>query len=167
MRKRQSIPEKKIQIVIVDDSVKYRAILRSLLEGHARLDIIGEAVNGIEALELIWEKRPDVVVMEYEMPLMDGTTALQHLMIHIPTPTILFSRLTREGSARSFDAIKNGAVDFIGNEKLAELGTNKILSDEFVERVIRAAGVVVKPLEPFLPSLKKKKKKSYKNHSFL
>ncbi len=151
-------PEKKIRAVIVDDSIKYRAVLRVILSSNPLIEIIGEAVNGIEALEVIWELKPDVIVMECEMPIMDGMTALQHLMIHIPTPTILFSRLTQGRSVRGFDALKNGAVDFIGNDILAEIGGSTVLTREFTKRIINASCLQVQSVEPVFPVIASRKK---------
>lgn len=146
--------EHKIKVVIADDSIRYRTILRKLLEGHPQIEVVGEAVNGIKALELIWEILPDVILMDLEMPLMDGMTALQHLMIHIPTPTIMFSRLTREGTARCFDALKNGAVDFFSKDSLRYNASEKDVKRLLSERVICAANVFVKAVEPVFPQRK-------------
>ena len=104
-----------IRVIIVNDSIWYRTTLKELLETHESISVVGEAVNGIEALELILKLKPDVILMDLEMPLMDGMTALQHLMIHIPTPTLMFSRLTREGTARCFDALKGIFVAWVAS----------------------------------------------------
>ncbi len=154
----KKVAQSKIRTVIVDDSIKYLAVLRVILSSNPLIEIVGEAVNGIEALEVIWEVKPDVIVMECEMPIMDGMTALQHLMIHIPTPTILFSRLTQEGSVRGFDALKNGAVDFIGNDKLAEIGCSTVLTREFTRRIINASHLYVHSIEPIFPVIGSRKK---------
>lgn len=146
--------ERKIKVVIADDSIRYRAILKQLLEGHPQIEIVGEAVNGINALELIWDILPDVILMDLEMPIMDGMTALQHLMIHVPTPTIMFSRLTQEGTARCFDALKNGAVDFFSKDSLRFTSSEKDVRKLLAERVICAANVYVKAVEPVFPQRK-------------
>ena len=146
--------ERKIKVVIADDSIRYRTILRQLLEGHPRIEVVGEAVNGIKALELIWDILPDVILMDLEMPIMDGMTALQHLMIHVPTPTIMFSRLTQEGTARCFDALKNGAVDFFSKDSLRFNTSDKDVRRLLSERVICAANVFVKAVEPVFPQRK-------------
>ena len=104
---------KQITLLLVDDSLVFRRVLRDIFDRTNSVKIIGEATNGIEALDMVLKLNPDVIIMDMEMPLMDGMTSLQHLMIHKPTPTIMFSSLTKEGTARSFDAIKNGAVDFV------------------------------------------------------
>jgi len=102
-----------IGILIVDDSLVFRRFLREVCALSPRLHVIGEGRNGIEALDLVLKLKPDVVLMDMEMPVMDGMTALQHLMIHRPTPVLMFSSLSDEGTARAFDALKSGAVDFV------------------------------------------------------
>ncbi|MDR3088598.1 MAG: response regulator [Desulfobulbaceae bacterium] len=102
-----------VSILIVDDSLVFRRFLREVCGLSPQLHVIGEGRNGIEALDLILKLKPDVVLMDMEMPVMDGMTALQHLMIHRPTPLLMFSSLSDEGTARAFDALKSGAVDFV------------------------------------------------------
>ena len=148
--------KKRIRVVIVDDSIQFRTVLCALLKDHPLIKVIGEAVNGIEALDLILKSKPDVILMDFEMPLMDGMTALQHLMIHVPTPTIMFSRLTKEGTARCFDALKNGAVDFYCKNNLPTISSDSVLMQELSERVICASHVSVKAVEPIFPKLPRK-----------
>jgi two-component system chemotaxis response regulator CheB len=135
----------------MDDSLSFRWILRDIFESHERVVIIGEASNGIQGLELMMRFRPDVIIMDMEMPLMDGMTALQHLMIHIPTPTIMFSSLTREGTTRSFDALKNGAVDFVSKDSFFQGKILDSLKKEIISKVLNASTLSVQNQEPFSP----------------
>ena len=57
--------------------------------------------------------KPDVITMDYEMPMMDGITAVRHIMQRIPTPVLMFSSLTHEGARVTLDALDAGAVDFL------------------------------------------------------
>ena len=102
-----------ISVLIADDSLVFRRFLRDVCALSPRLRVVGESRNGIEALDLILKLKPDVVLLDMEMPVMDGMTALQHLMIHRPTPVLMFSSLSDEGTARAFDALKSGTVDFV------------------------------------------------------
>ena len=140
----------KINILIVDDSLVFRRFLRDILEDSPDFAILGEAQNGIEALDLVLKTDPSVILLDLEMPLMDGMTALQHLMIHRPTPTIMFSSLTEEGTARSFDTMKNGAVDFICKDFIFQKNSIQIQKDILLDKVRKAAGLRVKAREPFL-----------------
>jgi len=102
-----------INMLIVDDSLAFRRFLREVCGLSPRLRVVGEGRNGIEALDLILKLKPDVVLMDMEMPVMDGMAALQYLMTHRPTPVLMFSSLSDAGTARAFDALKSGAVDFV------------------------------------------------------
>ncbi len=142
-----SLP-KQISVLIVDDSLIFRRLLKEIFERTNTIKIIGEAANGIEALDKVLKLSPDVIIMDMEMPLMDGMTSLQHLMIHMPTPTIMVSSLTREGTARAFDAIKNGAVDFVCKDSFFQQKEIGSFDQEIVYKVLYASKVVVRPVEP-------------------
>lgn len=153
MTLKQDVTSKKvISVLVVDDSLVFRRLLRDLIEDFPEIEIVAEAQNGIEALDQVLKTCPDVILMDLEMPLMDGMTALQHLMVHRPTPTIFFSSLTAEGTTRSFDALKNGAVDFICKDFVFEEDTYPAFKESVLEKVIGAAGMVVRPVELFSPS---------------
>ncbi len=138
----------RISVLVVDDSLVFRRFLRDIFENTDSIEIIGEAKNGIEALDLILKAKPDVILMDLEMPVMDGMTALQHLMIHRPTPTIIFSSLSNEGTARCFDTLKNGAVDFICKDFMFQEKNLEIYKEKIVRKVFNAAANRVRSIEP-------------------
>lgn len=144
----RSLPAK-ISILIVDDSLVFRRFLRDLFEDCQDIIIVGEAQNGIEALDMILKTNPSVILLDLEMPLMDGMTALQHLMIHRPTPTIMFSSLTEDGTPRSYDTLKNGALDFICKDFIFQKNNMVNQKKNLIEKVRKAAGCTVKAREPF------------------
>lgn len=138
-----------ISILIVDDSLVFRRFLRDIFEEVSDFTIVGEAQNGIEALDLILKTTPSVILLDLEMPLMDGMTTLQHLMIHRPTPTIMFSSLSEQGTARAFDTLKNGAVDFIYKDFIFQKDSIQSQSKLLLEKVRRASTLRLKAREPF------------------
>lgn len=138
-----------ITVLIVDDSLVFRRFLRDIFEDCRDLVIVGEAQNGIEALDMILKTNPAVILLDLEMPLMDGMTALQHLMIHRPTPTIMFSSLSEEGTARAFDTMKNGAVDFISKDFVFQKNSIETERKVLLEKVRRAATLRLRAREPF------------------
>lgn len=144
-----------IRVIIVDDSIRDRTHLRKLLETSEGIIVVGEAVNGIEALDLILKLKPDVILMDLEMPLMDGMTALQHLMIHVPTPTLMFSRLTAEGTARCFDALKHGAVGFFNKDRLQPSPQEEGVVEAIIAQVVCASKVTVNAVEPVFPKIRR------------
>ncbi len=143
-----TIQRKKISILVVDDSLVFRRFICDIVEDCEDIEIVGEAENGIVALDMVLKTKPDVILLDVEMPLMDGMTALQHLMIHRPTPTIMFSSLTNEGTARCFDTMKNGAVDFICKDFIFHENNQHSHKKLLTDKVRRAAGVVIKAKEP-------------------
>ena len=104
---------RKQKVLVVDDSALIRGAIRRIFEESIKLEVIGEASNGAEALDLIPRLNPDVVTLDVNMPVMDGLTTLKHMMIKTPKPAVMISTLTREGASVTFDALKYGAVDFI------------------------------------------------------
>ena len=151
-KRRIASSHKQIGVLIVDDSLIFRRVLKDIFEKTSTISVIGEATNGIEALDMVLKLNPDVIVMDMEMPLMDGMTSLQHLMIHKPTPTIMFSSLTREGTARCFDAIKNGAVDFVCKDSFFQSHDLAAFEMEIIYKVIYASKVLLKSVEPIFTS---------------
>ncbi|MBT8362547.1 MAG: response regulator, partial [Deltaproteobacteria bacterium] len=77
-KRRIASAHKQIGVLIVDDSLIFRRVLKDIFEKTSTISVIGEATNGIEALDLVLKLNPDVIVMDMEMPLMDGMTSLQH-----------------------------------------------------------------------------------------
>ncbi len=102
-----------IKLLIVDDSIVMRQVIRNIFESVPHVKVIGEAHDGKMALKMIPDLNPDVVTLDINMPVMDGLTALKHIMIRFPRPVVMCSTLTREGDAITFDSLKYGAVDFI------------------------------------------------------
>lgn len=101
------------KLLVVDDSRMMRQAIARLFRDVPDINIVAEAENGKQALQLIPQHRPDVITLDINMPEMDGLTTLKHLMIQWPTPTVMLSSLTLEGARITFDALRYGAVDFI------------------------------------------------------
>ncbi len=103
----------KIRVLVVDDSLFLRRNLPRLLESDPEIEVVGIAENGAEALEKIQKLRPDVVTLDLMMPVMDGLTALKHIMHQAPTPVVIVSGATYEGAQETLEALALGAVDFV------------------------------------------------------
>jgi len=101
------------RVLVVDDSGFFRRRIIEILEADARIKVVGSAANGKEAVEQVARLKPDVVTMDIEMPVMDGITAVRHIMAATPTPVLMFSSLTQEGAQATLDALEAGAVDFL------------------------------------------------------
>jgi two-component system chemotaxis response regulator CheB len=103
----------KLRVLIVDDSSFFRRRIRDMLNADAELEVVGEAGNGREAVQRVQSLRPDVVVMDIEMPEMDGISAVREIMRVRPTPVLMFSSLTYQGAQATLQALDAGAVDFM------------------------------------------------------
>src|SRR5690606_11827748 len=99
-----------IKVMIVDDSAVVRSMLREQLEAEPDIEVIGVAPDPLFAFQKLRTLRPDVLVVDVEMPRMDGLTFLRQLMQDDPIPTIVFSSLAEQGSAVALDAMDAGAV---------------------------------------------------------
>lgn len=102
-----------VRVLIVDDSGFFRRRLTEMLGADARLEVVGTAANGAEAIEQVAKLRPDVITMDIEMPVMDGITAARRIMAAHPTPILMFSSLTTDGAKSTLDALDAGAVDYL------------------------------------------------------
>jgi two-component system chemotaxis response regulator CheB len=102
-----------VSVLVVDDSTVLRKIVKEMFSTDSQLQVVGEAEHGLKALELIPQLKPDVVTLDVNMPVMDGLTTIKHIMIKCPTPVVMFSTLTGQGSKETFEALRYGAVDFL------------------------------------------------------
>ena len=103
----------KIRVLVVDDSIVVRRVVTEELESQADIEVAGSASTGRIALERMAQLNPDLVILDIEMPEMDGLTALTHLQSRHPkTPVIMFSSLTELGAKATLEALSRGASDF-------------------------------------------------------
>ena len=104
----------KIKILIVDDSVVVRRLLSNVLDGDAALEVVGTAPNGKIALAKISQVHPDLIVLDVEMPEMDGLeTLLAIRKLDGNIPVIMFSALTELGAVATLNALALGATDYV------------------------------------------------------
>lgn len=130
-----------IRLLIVDDSVLMRHILSNIFSAAPHIQVVGEAGNGEEALSMIPGLDPHVVTLDINMPVMDGLTALKHIMIRHPRPTVMCSTLTREGQKVTFDTLKFGAVDFIHKPSNRHASSLEVQYRTIIDKVTLASAV--------------------------
>jgi two-component system, NarL family, response regulator len=106
------------RLVVVDDSQNIRDLIRAAF-AESDFDVVGEAANGIEAIEVVLDAKPDIVLMDIEMPLMDGIEATRHLSVRVPE-TSIFGFTGSSGADRD-EMVKAGAVDVLEKGSLAEV----------------------------------------------
>lgn len=102
----------KIRVLVVDDTSFMRKAVTQLLESDPDIKVVGSAVNGLEALKMIKKIKPDVITLDIDMPIMDGLTAIRHIMISCPVPIVALSSLSAHGSV-TFEALRLGVIDFV------------------------------------------------------
>ena len=104
---------KTIKVLVVDDSAVVRKVLTQNLGNDSNIEVVGTAPDPYIARERILDLKPDVLVLDVEMPRMDGITFLDKLMRAKPMPVIIFSSLTPKGSQMAMEAMQCGAVDVV------------------------------------------------------
>ncbi len=105
---------KKIRVLVADDSFFTRKILREILNSDPSIEIVGEAKDGIEAVEKALMLRPDVVTMDHNMPKVNGVIATRMILETDPSCAIvMLSAYTRDGAEETMESLRAGAVDFI------------------------------------------------------
>jgi two-component system chemotaxis response regulator CheB len=128
----------KTRVLIVDDSPVAREIIASVLRADERIEVVGQAANGQEALDSVAALKPDVVTMDINMPVMDGMTAIEHIMAYNPTPILVVTASQEAGLA--YRAISRGALEVLEKPAL-DHGDERWRG--FAERVNMLAGVRV------------------------
>ncbi len=140
-----------IRVLLIDDSVVIRRILSDVLGSHPDIEIVGTASNGSIGLQRIAQYKPDLVVMDIEMPVMDGIETLRELRkIDRDTPVIMFSTLTGRGAKATMEALSLGASDYV--TKPANVGSVNASMEEvrsqLVPRILALSGKAQRCVAP-------------------
>jgi len=107
-----------IRILIVDDSNTIRLILKELLVADPEIEVVGEAVNGLEAIDMTLRLKPDLITMDVAMPVMDGLEATRRIMRENPTPIIVVTAKSNFQEINvAFEAMEAGALDVVAKPK--------------------------------------------------
>lgn len=147
----------KIKVLLVDDQSLILDILTKNLIKDTRIEIVGTATNGAIALDRVEKLKPDVVVLDMEMPVMNGLQFLRKQMPANPVPTIILSSIAHRDSQITVDAFEAGAVDFLPKPSGGPMGLNKLIQQLWVKIKIvaskdvsylkRADRPIIKPIE--------------------
>ena len=130
-----------IKVLIVDDSAVVRQVAAAALATAPDIEVLPPAADPVIALERMQNQWPDVILLDVEMPRMDGLTFLKKVMAERPTPVVMCSTLTERGTQTSMEALRAGAVNVIAKPKL---GVKSFLEESRAELIhaVREAGPV-------------------------
>ena len=128
------------RVLICDDSAVIRGAIARLLSADPGIRVVAQVANGRLAVEEVARHRPDVVVLDIEMPVMDGITALPLLLKADPTVRIIMaSTLTTRGADIAMQALRRGAADYVPKPSAAGIGGDQVFGRELVQKVIGLA----------------------------
>lgn len=137
----------RVRTLIVDDSAYMRVVLKDMLESDQGIEVTGVAKDGLEAVEQVKSLSPDVVLLDIQMPRMDGLATLQRIMKDSPTRVIMLSAMDKKDDLLPIKALELGAVDFISKPS----GPVSIDIINFTDRIIdivkTAAGASIDALK--------------------
>ncbi|MCJ2059225.1 chemotaxis response regulator protein-glutamate methylesterase [Methylobacterium sp. J-048] len=145
-----------IRVLIVDDSASVRQTLVSILEAAPDIAVLGTAADPFIAARRIHDEVPDVIILDLEMPRMDGLTFLRKIMAQRPIPVIICSTLTADGSRTLFEVLEAGAVDVLPKPRV---DTRQFLMESSVrvcDAVRAAAGAKLRPSRPVFRAIEAK-----------
>lgn len=125
--------------MVVDDSAVVREVMQQLLNKQPDIKVIGVAQDPIFALQRMKTDWPDVLVLDIEMPRMDGITFLRQIMKDHPTPTVICSSLAETGMQATFDALAAGAVSVVTKPHSGVRDFLRVNENELVEAIRAAA----------------------------
>ncbi|WAZ20868.1 response regulator transcription factor [Streptomyces cinnabarinus] len=102
-----------VRIVLADDELMVRSALRAILSAEPDLEVVGEAANGAEAVSVVRERTPDVVLMDVRMPEVDGIRATEQILATVTEPPRIVVVTTFENDSYVHDALRAGAAGFL------------------------------------------------------
>jgi two-component system chemotaxis response regulator CheB len=106
-----------VRVLVVDDSLTIRQRIAEILRAAGDFEIVGEAADGHEAIDLTRELRPDVITLDLAMPGLDGLAAIEVIMAYTPTPILIVSGADNRGARfQTYDALAAGAVDVLDKQ---------------------------------------------------
>ncbi len=132
-----------IRVVVADDSPFICRLITNYLQASSGIEVVGTALNGRRAVQLVRELKPDAVTLDIDMPEMNGLEALDVIMAEIPTPVIMLSGVSRQAAMTTLKAIDMGAVDFILKYSPDTNIDPEILRQEIISKVKSASKIKV------------------------
>jgi two-component system, chemotaxis family, protein-glutamate methylesterase/glutaminase len=145
-------PSRLINVLIVDDSAVVRQVLTEILTTDRSIHVLAAVADPLFAMQRMRTAWPDVIVLDIEMPRMDGITFLRKIMAERPTPVVVCSTLTTRGAATTLQALAAGAVTVVGKPKLGARSYLLDASNELIHAVKAASHANVSNLRTAAPA---------------
>lgn len=154
---------KKIKVLIVDDSAVVRQVISALLSNEPDIEVLTPASDPIFAQKKMAVQWPDVMILDVEMPRMDGITFLKQLMAEHPTPVIICSTLTERGAEVTMQALQAGALtiitkpkaglkDFLQESRQEMLSAVRAAAQAKLENIVKPKPHVLKKVQQTMPN---------------
>jgi two-component system, chemotaxis family, protein-glutamate methylesterase/glutaminase len=133
-----------IKVLLADDSMVVREVLKDIFHSTSDITVVGEAENGRQAIALTEQLKPDLIIMDIMMPVMDGLTAIEEIMARVPTPILVLSATMDDREVNyAFTAIKKGALDVMEKPHFSGLQYGGSFEARLVEKTRLLARVKV------------------------
>lgn len=147
----------KVRVLVVDDSALVCELITDCLNSTSDIEVVGTAPDGLEALKMLHQVRPDIVTLDVEMPRLGGLETLDRMLARRPIPVIMVSSLTQVGATTAFDALARGAVDYVPKPQGL-----KSMTDDFAHELTRKIRLMAGADVERLLEIRKARKKRLK-----
>jgi two-component system, chemotaxis family, protein-glutamate methylesterase/glutaminase len=153
-------PPRPARVLIVDDSAVTRSLLRSVISSDRRLEVAGTASDGASALHAIVSHRPDLILLDVDMPGMDGLRTLKQMKaMGSKIPVIMCSALTQRGARVTIEALANGASDYVAKPsgQPSRAAAVQTLANDLIPKILalteHAGSPVIQSSQPHTPNV--------------
>jgi two-component system chemotaxis response regulator CheB len=139
------VPKKDlVRVLVADDSLVAREMLSTILASDPAIEVVGQAKDGVEAVEMVSRLKPDLVTMDIHMPRMDGLKATEQIMAFSPTPILVVSTsVYGEGMGLAFEALTFGALDVVKKPEPRDWAELELIGKDIIRKVKLLANVHV------------------------
>ncbi len=138
-----------IKVLLVEDSVVAMGVYQKMLESSPEIQVVGKAMDGVQALSMIPQVQPQVICTDLQMPNMDGFELIKQVMAKYPLPILVLSNVVQQNDIDNiFEVLKAGAVDVMAKPQTAVSGDSEDVKRQLITKikVLATKRVAAKPL---------------------